>query len=535
MIFNSLLSNMLILCNYPITHLSSILIRFWSFHPALFYGISLLLGIYIHFFSFPSLLISFFFLLCPFIISVTQSNLFIKPLILSSLVVFCGWFYTQSHYVLPIIPSEGVNGNAVIHILQLQNKKSMFGERWVYSCEIHHWKSYDSSFSFSKKTPCLIFLSKDQEKKFGRPKANQDYIITGKLIPLEKGGYQLKLLSNSSWIPVNETSNFAENRYQWKTVVSKWIKKKFPHQKSGVFLAGLVTGEFDDYTIRQDFSRFGLQHLLAISGFHFALIAAFLHFILRIVFPMKYALIILLTLLSGYCFFLGPQASILRAWMMSALAIIGSLLQKKTTPLNLLGVALMIVCVYNPYLSITLSFQLSFAIALAILLLYPLSNRLLEKIFNKRTLCDMLKMTKLDQHGYCILGYLKNGMALTIAVNSIAFPLTLYYFHQFPFLSILYNLFFPFFVSWSLCLLIVGSLFSFLPFVSSFIHGINSFYTHFLLQMVSQIPEEMDVFINIDNIYPGWIILYLSILVIGGVFLREKMHVQHDEESFSYI
>lgn len=526
---------MLILCNSPVYHFSSIIVRFWSYHPALFYGISLLLGIYVHFFSITPLLISFFFLLCPFIVSLTHLKQTVKPLILSCLVIFNGWFYAQSHYSLPTIPSEGIDGMASIHIQQLQNKKSMFGERWVYLCDIKDWKSAQSDFSISQRVPCVIFLPKNQIKKYGRPSADQDYLITGKLIRWEKGGYQLKLLPWSKWIPIDDSINFSESRYHWKNVISKWVKGQFSHQKSGAFLAGLVTGEFDDYTIRQDFSRFGLQHLLAISGFHFALIAAFLHFILRIFFPMKFALFSLLVLLSGYCFFLGPQASILRAWLMSALAIIGSLLQKKTTPLNSLGVALMIVCVYNPHLSMTLSFQLSFAIAFAILLIYPLSNYALEAIFKKRTLCEMLKMTKIDQHGYCILGYLKNGIALTLAVNSIAFPLTLYYFHQFPYLSLLYNLFFPFFVSGSLCLLIIGSVLSFIPYAGVIIHTMNSFYTDFLLQMVRQIPEEMDVFLNIDFIHPNWIILYISILVMGGVILREMMHAQHDEESFSYI
>ena len=103
---------------------------------------------------------------------------------------------------------------------------------------------------------------------------------------------------------------------------------------SANFLAGLATGEFDDHWMRQQFSRFGVQHLLAISGFHFAIIAGCLSFALRLFFPAKSCTLILLACLGGYTIFLGPQASILRAWLMSSLALIGFLIEKHPSALN---------------------------------------------------------------------------------------------------------------------------------------------------------------------------------------------------------
>ena len=91
-------------------------------------------------------------------------------------------------------------------------------------------------------------------------------------------------------------------------------------------------------------------------------------------------------------------------------------------------------------------------------------------------------MDSWDRHGLCLLHFLRQGLALGIAVNLAALPLTLYHFHKFPLSGLLYNLFFPPMVSISLFLVAaaagVGLAF---PWLASWIHSLNAAYTSFLL------------------------------------------------------
>ena len=83
-----------------------------------------------------------------------------------------------------------------------------------------------------------------------------------------------------------------------------------------------------------------------------------------------------------------------------------------------------------------------------------------QKMFRTRSLSKITEMHWLDQHAYCLLYYLRQGLALALAVNLVAMPITFFYFQKFPLMSLFYNLFFPFLVSFSMLLLLFRCRFS---------------------------------------------------------------------------
>lgn len=302
---------------------------------------------------------------------------------------------------------------------------------------------------------------------------------------------------------------------------------------SASFLSGLATGEFDDHWMQQQFARFGLQHLLAISRFHFALTASFLGLFLSLFFSNRSKHFILILCLATYCLFLGPQPSVLRAWLMCSLACAGLLIERQTTALNTLGVALLVVLGFDPQICQSLGFQLSFAIAAAILLYFQPAQIWMGELLPKRSLHEVIAMNLRNQHGYCLIVFLRGGLALLLAVNLVALPLTLFYFHQFPWMSLLYNLFFPFMASASMSLLFLGTLFSFVPWIGNSIHALNNAYTDFLLRLTYQVPTATDGYLTVQAFHPFWLILYLSIITLAGIWWKEKTN--HQEESFAMI
>lgn len=502
--------------------------QFWHSHPALLYGLSLLLGIFFYFEPFPLVAIPLLALWIPFLMA-SSNRYYLIPLILSLLTFFAGWSYSKSFHSFPLLPEGGVQGQAAIKIKNIGLQHSFFGERWIYRCEIVQFIPENSSVSIASSLPCLISFPSSEFHP--RPLAYQDYWLTAKLVSTSEKSYLLKVSQKAHWLPIEGTWSLAEKRYQWKRVASHWIETHFSHPLSASFLSGLVTGEFDDPWMRHQFSRFGLQHLLAISGFHFAIIAAFLSFILTLLFSQKYRIILLLLFLGAYCLFLGPQPSILRAWMMCSLTLAGGLVDKQTTALNSLGLALLFILGYDPLLCKELGFQLSFATTAAILLFYQPASRWLYELLPKRTLGEVSKMNLWHQHGYCILAFFRQSLALSLAVNIFALPMTLFYFNQFPLMSLLYNLFYPFLASASICLLLLGTLFSFIPFLADLIHHLNDGYTYFLLQLTYQVPPQSDTFLTVDSFPSLWLILYLCVTSVIGIIWKEKQ----TEEKFSFI
>jgi competence protein ComEC len=284
--------------------------------------------------------------------------------------------------------------------------------------------------------------------------------------------------------------------------------------------------------MRQQFSRFGLQHLLAISGFHFAITACFLNIILIFMFPMRIKNMILLLFLAGYSFFLGPYPSVLRAWMMCSLSIAAQLIDKKTTALNSLGIALLGILAYNPLLCLEVSFKLSFGITAAILLFYQPISAIFDEIIPKRRLNEVLQMNYLNQYAYCILAFLRGGFALTVAVNLLAIPLSLYYFDKFPWMSLIFNLFIPFLAAGSICLFLLSGILFFLPWLSSAIMQLNEAYSSFILKLLYHTPASVDSYLTVQGLPHEAMLVYVSLIFALGIWVKEKRARQHCQFQF---
>jgi competence protein ComEC len=300
---------------------------------------------------------------------------------------------------------------------------------------------------------------------------------------------------------------------------------------AATFLAGIATGNFDDRRMQFEFSRFGLQHIMAISGFHFAIIACILGCLLRLVVPHKIAIISLIFLVSSYFVILGPTPSVMRAWLTILVALSGYLISKRGSALNSLGVAMLIVLAYDPHLCCHIGFQLSFLATAAILMLFNGIDQGLKYVFFQRPLSEVITMNRLNQHGYLILSCCRQGIALSLAVNLTTLPLLLYYFHKFSLMSLVYNLFFPFLVSLSMVMLILGLVGSivFSP-LGQIIHHINDFYTGFMLDYIYNMPRTLDRFLTVETVPLYAVILGLCLAFYLGVWMHHLTEKQKESQ-----
>lgn len=508
--------------NKIIYTLSAHLLKFWLCHPALFYGTAFLLGTFGALSHPLSIVIPCTCLWLPFLLlAVKEKGNGFNHLCLNLLTTMIAFSYTSIYYQFPSLPLDGIEGTAHMHIDSLSSRSTYFGKTWNYSCQLENFHPTESTHPFVKTRHLKCSISIPHKTIANRPPANQDYLVQGTLKQTQTGQYFFKIKKKEEWKPVIGSWSLAESRYQAKTKFKKLLSQIISHPKSSLFLAGIATGDFDDRLMQQDFARFGLQHIMAISGFHFAIIASILGVVFRLFLPRKLSAFLLICLLGVYFFFLGATSSILRAWITISIALLGSLIEKKGKALNSLGLALLIVLIFDPLLCQTLGFQFSFLVTAAILFLSSSVDQVLTHLLPKRHLSQVVEMNGWDQHGYYFLSLFRQGLALTLAVNLFALPLTLYHFHQFPVMSLLYNLFFPLLVSFSMLLLILGLLTSFpLCPVGGWIHALNSSYTQWVLSLTSNIPSTLDVYVESSPL-PSWLlVLYLCGLIVGSIVTR---------------
>jgi competence protein ComEC len=233
--------------------------------------------------------------------------------------------------------------------------------------------------------------------------------------------------------------------------------------------------------------------------------------------------------LSIYFLFLGYSASIFRAWISCMIGLGGGLGRRNSCALNTLGVALLTILLLDPLQIAHLGFQFSFLTTVSILLLYPCCDLVLQHILQKRSLSQMVDMDRMNQHGYCFLTFFRQGIALTLAVNLTAFPLMLYYFEKFPLLSLLYNLFFPFLITLSMLLLLLGGVTAlFCTPLAECCHLFNQHFTHFVLNFTHNLPSKLDVTIRSQNVSFELFLGYLTLLLTGAIFY--KMRAKDEKE-----
>ena len=200
----------------------------------------------------------------------------------------------------------------------------------------------------SHNTPCVIFQN--------TLPSGSKWILEGHL----NDGI-LKPKKDFPWIELKDSFSLVRFRFALKEAVRHHFHKK--KTKASSFFASMATGDSDDRLLAMEFRKLGLGHILAISGFHFALLAGMLGALFRLLLPHKVAYILLLIFLTTYFLYLGYSPSILRAYTMIALFILGRLLQRPIDVLNLLGAALLIELTLDPQTITQVSFQLRNAVA----------------------------------------------------------------------------------------------------------------------------------------------------------------------------
>lgn len=174
------------------------------------------------------------------------------------------------------------------------------------------------------------------------------------------------------------------------------------------------------------YSKTGTVHALSVSGMHVGIIYMVLNWLLSFLDKkrkLRIAKVVLIcTLIWFYSLLTGFSPSILRSAIMLTIYILAKSFNKHTNAYNILAFTAFCMLIYNPFLIWDVGFQLSFLAVFGLIYLHP---KIYKWLYFKPRWAD----------------WLWSSIALSIAAQVTTFPLSIYYFHQFPLYFIISNLF----------------------------------------------------------------------------------------------
>ncbi|KIO79018.1 hypothetical protein TH53_00175 [Pedobacter lusitanus] len=174
------------------------------------------------------------------------------------------------------------------------------------------------------------------------------------------------------------------------------------------------------------YSKTGTIHALSVSGMHVGIIYLVLNQLLKWMdrkLILKWIkVIILLTLIWFYTLLTGYSASVLRSAVMLSMFILARSAHQHTDSRHILYFSAFCLLLYDPFLLWDIGFQLSYSAISGLIFLQP-------------------QLEKLIRFKSYLLQKPAGLLSLSVSAQVFTYPLSCYYFHQFPVFFMISNLF----------------------------------------------------------------------------------------------
>lgn len=425
---------------------------FWAYHPAMFIGTTFFLGglwgLNRQFFSRADLaLIPFFAFLFPyrrffwavFLVCVAgcSTSLRVK---------------TPDHQMVR-------NGEMVAEVVD-RCLVTIHGQKlWKMRLLIHAFRAHDGSMVVRNVTVPLFVASPC--KLFG----GNLYLLKAILRVDDRMQVRLRPYLAKDIPNLGTTCSFVEWRLRVKAQLNKLFVTLFPDHEIRQVAGALTFGLSKEGALQRTMHRAGIEHVLAVSGFHFGIVAALMVFLCQWATPKLQALLAM-SCLTAYFLIIGPLPSVIRAWCAAMVVFGGVLLNRRASGINCLGVGLIVITLYDPSMLTGIGFQLSFLATAAILLFSRPTLGWLRRLFPERRVIEIVHCSRADQLVLLILRIFIPIVSLLIPVTLVVCPYQMAFLQDFSVLGILYNLLIPTIFSLAMPAVLLAVFLSPIPLVS---------------------------------------------------------------------
>jgi competence protein ComEC len=324
-----------------------------------------------------------------------------------------------------------------VHVLELtlreKLKNTALGQRYV--AIVHQIDNQNASgkilLNFRKESRCEVHIGSTLTIAGyiikNRPPLNPDQFDYGKY--LDSKSIPAQLFVNDRCMKISGKTEkdiwYYAEAFRNK-IISNLRHSGFREAELQVFNA-LLLGQQQEISpdIVRDYQYAGAVHILSVSGLHVGFILLFLNFLLSPLPKTRKGRMVrlIITLVSLWCFALiaGLSPSVVRSATMFSFVAYGLYLRRSTNIFHTLIVSILLILLFEPAFLFDVGFQLSYAALFFILWLQPF----LSTIWKPKN--------KIQRYFWDIL-------TVSFAAQIGAFPLSIYYFHQFPGLFFITNL-----------------------------------------------------------------------------------------------
>src|SRR5690606_38882227 len=204
-----------------------------------------------------------------------------------------------------------------------------------------------------------------------------------------------------------------------------------PDSDAAAFASTLILGYRAELSreLVEAYSDTGTMHVLSVSGMHVGIIFLVLSLLLRSMDRRQslrlFRATLTILIIWFYAMITGFSAPASRAAFMLSFVVLGKALLKHQNTYNLIAISAFFLLLYNPFYLVDAGFQLSYLAVLGLVyfqpllrMIFPRGNKITDPVWN-----------------YC---------ALSMGAQLTTFPVSIYYFHQFPMYFLLSNLFIVF-------------------------------------------------------------------------------------------
>lgn len=308
-------------------------------------------------------------------------------------------------------------------------------------------------------------------------------------------------INEGCWTKLNFGDNYriTDKLEQIRRNFSKELDNKIKEPRNRAIVQALLLGIRDGMPVEvlQTFSNTGAIHVLAVSGLHVGAVLFFFVWLMKRLIKRDNSykwvpLIILIPLALSYMIITGFSSSVIRSVIMFSTVLLGKTWFKNANTVNLLFVCAIWMLLYNPFYIHDLSFQFSFLSLGGILIIQP-------------------ELKKWWAPKHYITRYIWELTSVSIAAQIFVFPISIYYFHQFPIYFIPAGL-----LAIPLAILLVygGLLLPVIIYSDLFFHD-------FFIDLYTSIVKFLDSSMQFIEAWPGavWRHIYFDFWDVTGLYV----------------
>ncbi|MDX9851789.1 MAG: ComEC/Rec2 family competence protein [Anaerolineaceae bacterium] len=261
------------------------------------------------------------------------------------------------------------------------------------------------------------------------PGENEDFSYKDYLA--QRGIYSLMEYPYVQWVASGQAGWVKSGLFSVRQQAYHLIQHFLPQPEAGL-LAGILLGIETDipYQLEKAFQETGTAHVVAISGFNMTILAGIFLKGFRKYLSIWWAGLLAILAMSLYTVLVGGAPAVVRAAVMSCLAMSTSLIGRGQSGIYTLTLTAAVMCLFNPLLLADAGFQLSVTATLG-LVLY--ADRLMNwfRVLAEKVLPD----TVVER----ITGPVSDYFLFTLAAQVMTLPVVLYHFKQLSLTTLIAN------------------------------------------------------------------------------------------------